>query len=289
LTVGALNRANIKTHTTQEASGLVAESDILSETKINNSATHAWIGDNGLIKVNELDVSADWGRTYVLTTEDGPVLTTTTVRAEDRGITGQLIIRGDLISQVFADGGISGVIAVQGNIAGTTTRDREGHVTRLGGIVSDGPMSGQIVVMGNIIGDVLVQGGLRGGRIAVKGDVLGNLTIDGKMDATSALVVGGKIGDAAAGTTLQVEELDGILAAKGNILFAHTPDTRQAAFFKANVGTGNANAAAIDTIFRNRGNPLAFDVSGLDLNVLGLILANLRRLHAGTDGNLSDV
>jgi hypothetical protein len=143
--------------------------------------------------------------------------------------------------------------------------------------VVNGESSGQVVVLGTVYADMIIHGGLKGGRIAVKGDILGNLTIDGSLDVTSAVVAGGRIGDAAAGTAMKVGEVKEILAAEGSIVFSQTPNTKPAAFFGSNLKTNDAiSAAAIDAIFMNNGTPLNFD---LDLNGLGLICKKLSALH----------
>jgi hypothetical protein len=229
-------------------------------------------------------VPADLGRLFVTMTDNGPIEVATTVTSKGQGLSGRIIVGGNLISQVLVDGGLSGLVAVQGNMATTTAKDKDGHTVRLGGLVVDGGISGRVVVLGTTYADVIVHGGLKGGRIAVKGDILGNLTIDGSVDATSAVVAGGKIGDAAAGTAIKVGEVKGILAAEGSIVFDQTPNTAQAAFFGSNLKTQDAiSAAAIDSIFMNNGTPLDF---GLDLNGLGLVCDKLAALHV-SNGNLA--
>jgi hypothetical protein len=221
-------------------------------------------------------IPADLGRVYVTATTKGPIAVASTMTS-NAGFFGQLLVRGNLISQVQAGAGLSGVIAIQGNIATTTAKDIEGRTVRLGGLVVNGSISGQIVTLENVYADVIVNGGLTGGRIAVKGDILGNFIINGILDTTSAVVAGGKIGDAAVGTALKIGEVKGILAAEGSIIFNQTPNTKQAAFFGSNLKTLDAiSAAAIDRIFMNNGAPLDF---GLDLNGLGLILNKLAALR----------
>ena len=135
-----------------------------------------------------------------------------------------------------------------------------------------------------VYADVTSNGGLKGSRIAVKGDILGSFTINGSLDATSALVAGGKIGDATAGTTLKVADVKGILAAEGTILFSQTPNTKQAAFFGSILKTKDPlSAAAIDNIFTNSGTPIDF---GLDLSGLGLIRNKLTAIRA-SNGKLA--
>jgi hypothetical protein len=228
-------------------------------------------------------VPADLGRLFVTMIDKCPHEVTTTVTST-AGLSGQLIVRGNLISQVQVNGGLSGLVAVQGNIAETTVKDKNGHTVRLGGLVVNGGITGQVVVLGTVYADVIVHGGLQQGRIAVKGDILGNLTIDGSLDAASAVIAGGKIGDATAGTVMKVGDVKGILAAEGSIAFDHTPNTKQAAFFGSNLKTQNSlSAAAIDSLFANNGNPVIF---GLDLTGLGLIRKQLAALHV-SNGKLA--
>ena len=70
------------------------------------------------------------------------------------GLIGQIISRGNLISQVKAAGGIYGIIAVQGDIGAFATILSRTNPTRVGGIATDTADTGQIVAMGQIIGDV---------------------------------------------------------------------------------------------------------------------------------------
>jgi hypothetical protein len=224
-------------------------------------------------------VPADLGRLFVTPTDKGPILTTTTVAVKGPGLSGRLIVRGNLISQVSSDGGISGVVAVGGNVAETNAQDKDGHAVRLGGITSSGPISGQIVVRGTMAGDLDARGGLQGGRIAVKGDIVGNVDIEGSIDAASALVCAGKIGDAAFGTTLTVADVQGILAAEGSINLGKSATTSKAAFFGANLKTTDpTSTAAIDAIFTSSHLALAFDLGSLDLGGLALILSDLTSL-----------
>jgi hypothetical protein len=179
---------------------------------------------------------------------------------------------------VTADGGISGVVAVQNDL-GTTL-----GATRLGGIVSNGPLSGQVVVLGSEVADTVFHGGLKGGRIAVKGDVAGNMLIDGDMDPTSALVIGGNAGNKTNGTTLTINgDVKGIVGIEGTANFGKTPNTRHAVFFGTNI-KGSADAAAIDAIFTDGGNPLSLDLSGAGLN---LILTDLIALGVDAHGHLT--
>src|SRR5207247_2850683 len=153
---------------------------------------------------------------------------------------------------------------------------------RFGGIQSNGGrLNGQVVALGNIFGDLDING--LSGRVAVKGrpvagldasriGILGNINVSGSIDTGAAIVSAGVIADAAGGTFLSSGGIKGILAAKGDISFGSTGNTTGAAIFENAKG---ANAAAIDAIFTDGGNSLAFDLSGLDLKGLDLILMDL--------------
>src|SRR5262249_50766274 len=125
-------------------------------------------------------VSADLGHLYVNTSGSVPVVTSTTVTAN--GFSGELVSRGDLVSQVTLNSGpLSGVIAVQGHL-GRVFPPTSGPATRLGGLLvapTSTPFSGNVVVLGQVYGDMRFNGGLKGGRIAAKGGIVGNLTING--------------------------------------------------------------------------------------------------------------
>src|SRR5207248_355981 len=114
-----------------------------------------------------------------------------------------------------------------------------------------GPLRATTTVGGEGLYTITVTGQIisRGGRIAVRGDILSNLQITVVIDARGALVVGGKIGDATVGTALYVSRVEGIVAATGDIRMTLPVDLSHALFFRANIGTGNPNAAAINAIF----------------------------------------
>ncbi len=111
------------------------------------------------------------------------------------------------------------------------------------------------------------------------------MTLTSGIDATSALVCGGSIGSRSLGTSLTLANVDGILAAKGDIVFGKAPNTSKAAYFGANLSSSDpASAQAIDAIFTTKDSlPLAFDNTGLDLQGLYLMLANLNRLSVSGD------
>jgi hypothetical protein len=230
-------------------------------------------------------INADLGRIYVDTDSHGPFVTSTVVQTD--GISGWLVSRGDLISQIVAHGGgdLSGVIAAQGNIGKMFTYP-SGQSVRLGGIDAHGGVNADIVALGLILGDVRIDGGLRGGRIAAKAGIAGNLTINGGLDAGSSIVSGG-IGDAGLGTKLTVNgKNSGIIAAESSIL-ASKGLPGGAVYNNTGATPNNPNTAAIDAIFTDGGSSLAFDLHDLDLGGLTLILQDLAALHVGSDGNLT--
>ncbi|MBU6399358.1 MAG: hypothetical protein KGS61_03485, partial [Verrucomicrobia bacterium] len=238
-------------------------------------------------------VAADWGRTYWTPARAGGesrdggstptlVLTTTVVEARGGGVTGRLISRGNLVSQITSDGGLSGVVAVQGNLG------VQSGTTRLGGVLVNGGLSGQLVVLGNVLGDITLNGGLKSGHIAFAGSDVGNLLVHGGVDKASAIVAIGSIGSAAAGTTSSLDNLQGILAVEGSVNLAKPFNGSKALFDKTNLGSSNANSTVLNAIFTNNGQPLLFDLtSPLDLQGLSLILADLDALHVGTNGYLT--
>ncbi|MHB1421755.1 MAG: hypothetical protein ACYC3I_00885 [Gemmataceae bacterium] len=140
-------------------------------------------------------VAADLGRVYVTWILHGndvvPVVTTTLVQANGPGLTGQIICGGNLISQVVADGGITGTITVQpvawesgaGNL-GTlfTYPGPSGTVLNLGGVVSNGPMTGPTVAVPPASDTLNINTPVQGGVITTYGSVLGNITINGPMN-----------------------------------------------------------------------------------------------------------
>lgn len=220
---------------------------------------------------------------YVDTSGKTPVVTSTVVQAN--GIGGKLISRGDLISQVVVHGpGLTGVIAAQGNL-GKQFTSTAGKTTRLGGLVAAGPVNGNIVVLGSMLGDVTINGGLKAGHIAAQAGIVGNLTLNGGTDAASAIVSGAAIGDASLGTKFTFNgDNKGIVAAESVMNFAGK--TPNGAIYN-NVGAGNPNKAALDAVFTNLGQPLHFDLNGLDLAGLDLVLADLAALKVGSNGILT--
>ena len=147
-------------------------------------------------------------------------------------------------------------------------------------------VSGDILTLGTILADINIGGGLRGGRIAARNGIAGNLTVNGGMDVGSAIVSGGEIGDPALGTQLTLHgDNRGLIAADGVIRNAAT----LGGIVYSNVAAtpGNPNAAAIEAVFTEIGQPLLFDFNSLDLMGLDEILHDLAALHAGGGGNLT--
>jgi hypothetical protein len=246
-------------------------------------------------------VPADLGRAYVVPAGGRtlqPYVTTTTVEGQGQdSFTGRIISRGTLVSFVRSDGGATGLIAVQGDFGAVTTL--LATPTRVGGLLVNGGFDGQFVVLGNDYGDLTFHGGLTGGRIAVKGTggaqsgILGNVILDrglyptGAIGAGSAIVSGGEIGDASYGTSLSVEDGNqGIVAAMGAINFGNGP-LGGYVFNDVGATPGNPNAAAIDAIFTDNGQPLGLDLPGQPLGGLELILQDLAALYVDSSGKLA--
>ena len=248
-------------------------------------------------------IPANLGRVYVVQPSGRslePYVTTTTIEGQGAGSftsTARIISRGNLVSFVRSDGGGSGLIAAQGDFGAET--DLLGTPTLVGGLLVNGGFSGQLVVLGNDYGDLVFHGGLTGGKIAVEGaggdesGILGNVTIDrgfyatGEIGPGSVIVSGGEIGDASYGTSLYVEDGNhGIVAAMGTIQVSGPPLN---GYVFNNVGAipGNPNAAAIDAIFTDDGQPLGIDLPGDPLGGLELILEELAALYVDSSGNLA--
>ena len=95
------------------------------------------------------------------------------------------------------------------------------------------------------------------GLILREWEILGDVTVRGSIDGPAAIVSGGVIGDVAGGTTLSSGAIKGILAAKADIAFGGTGNIKRSTIIE---NASGANAAAIDAIFTQGGNPLEFDV-----------------------------
>jgi hypothetical protein len=261
-------------------------------------------------------IAADFGRT--ITDTNGNVLSVTTISAQGGGITGQIISRGNLISQITAGSGISGVIAAQGDLGVIQYNSISKKPVRFGGIQSIGTISGQIVTLGNIFGDInITSGGNLTGRIAANGrplsnslypanlglpstatGILGNITISGALGTSKvqgAIVSRGEIGDSTLGTALNLTQagaVNGILAAEGPINVVNPLSSSSTFFIFNNASTTDPiSAAAVDAIFEDsKGQPLSFDQTSLDdLKGLAVIETNLKNLHVGKNGKLTIV
>ena len=229
-------------------------------------------------------IPADFGRLYVSTASGTPQVTTTTV-SFNGGVAGQIISRNNLVSLISANGGkggLTGLIAAQGDLGATL--DIPGQPARLGGIQVSGQLSGQVIVLGAVRGDIILSGGLRSGRLAALSGFLGNLDL-GTMDSSSAVVSGGVIGVPAsgnvAGTAINGTNA-GIIAATGTITFGSSFRDRGYTF--NNTGT-SANGMVISAVFTNNQLPLSFDLSGLDLGGLELIKADILALTVTNQGD----
>ncbi len=234
-------------------------------------------------------VPANLGRVYVQSSAPVPIEATTVIAANGAGLGGEIICGGNLISQVtIASGGsLSGQIVTIGNLNGgvTVNGPMPGVIatngSMNGGVVIGGPLSGgKILCVGNINGNILINGSLESGRIATRGSILGNLTISGSIDRLSAIVSGGSIGKALAGTGLSIGAVSGILASVGPMHVIKIGSTSGALLCEQNDAT---DAAAIDDIFSEGVVPLSptdiFDeATPEDLLNLARLLANLTGL-----------
>jgi hypothetical protein len=238
-------------------------------------------------------IPADFGR--VINGGGAPSVTTVTT-APGAGISGKIISRGNLFSQINSGGGISGVIATQGDVGGIQYAPN-GKLARFGGIQTTGALSGEVVALGNIFGDINIAGNLNG-RVAANGrsfpllptrGILGNINVGGTIGTptTSAAIVSrGEIGDSTLGTGVKMTNkgaIYGMLAAEGPTTVINAGST-SAAYIFSNVPdvSGNPDAAAIDAIFESpNGQPItSFDGrSPLDLANLNVIITDLARLH----------
>jgi hypothetical protein len=195
-----------------------------------------------------------------------------------------VISKGNLVSYVRVDGGMSGLIRAEGDI-GVIQRTAAGNavvgtdaarsLTRFGGILINNTMTGQVISLGNAFGDMRFNGGL-GGWIAVKGrqvagldplryGILGNLTVNGEIGSSAGIVSGGVIGDDGVytgvdsdvpGTHLTIGSLLGRLAAEGDINYAKAKPTSGV----IENATGS-DKATIDALFVLLGSVLTADLN----------------------------
>src|SRR5262249_36766434 len=138
--------------------GLVA--DVTADSIIGNiNATNG--GISGTIKTTVGDI----GR--ALTDAGGNITGVTTIHAGGGGLTGKILAKGNLVSQVSLRSGLDGVVAADGDIGviqtvnGVAKTNPDGSLIRFGGIaVSTGGLNGQVIALGNFFGDLSVTGGL---------------------------------------------------------------------------------------------------------------------------------
>jgi hypothetical protein len=264
---------------------------------------------SGPISATIETLSGDLGK--AITDPTGKITGVTYIHSNGN-MSGTIKGRRNLISSILIDGGMSGVIATQGDL-GAIQRDPSANavvqndtahsLTRFGGITFNGGMAGQVVALGNIFGDITVNGGLSG-QIASKGQAvsgldvrrigfLGNITINGGIASTGTIVSVGVIGDTGVypatgstsyGTHLVINGNDsGLLAAEVNINFGKTGKLNTAVF-------GNASGdskTAIDNIFIQSGKILAFDTVVSGKSGLSWILGDMISLHVGSNGTLT--
>ncbi len=223
--------------------------------------------------------SGDLGE--LITNASGVVIGTTLITADDGGISGEIISRGDLVSSIVSEGSISGVIAAQGDLgsiardsSGNAIVDSTGSLTRYGTISTNGNFSGQIVALGNSFASIDVGGNWQGrmivagapiaGLAAGREGILGSITINHNITGQGAIVSGGQIGDPTGDspTSLSVENMNGIVAAIGSIAFGDLDRLNGSVFMNS---TG-ANAAAIDAILATT----SFDSPAGSFNLAGL-------------------
>ena len=136
-------------------------------------------------------VPADLGRLYVAGAPQAPVLTVTQVQSNGGGLAGQIIVGGNLVSQVVSNGATTGTITVQpvawepgaGNLGvAFTPSSSHGTATNFGGFISNGPLSGPVVSVAASSGTTNVTGLEQGGIITVDGSVIGNIVVNGSMN-----------------------------------------------------------------------------------------------------------
>jgi hypothetical protein len=249
-------------------------------------------------------VGADIGRSYVTLAANGQTTVTSSTIQTDingrpafgpMGLTGEIISRGSLISQLAAAGGIYGSIAIQGDIGAFATNLSASSPTRVGGIATDTEDIGQIIAMGEIIGNVTLAGGLlQSGLIAARGSILGNLKINGLVAPTAKIISGGSIGSAALGTGISFGANEGIVAAYGVIINKLNSPTVTTGYYSSDAGAvpppNNFDALAIDAIFETaNGSPLTgFDLLAVgDLDGLDDTLIEMALLHVA-DAHLTE-
>jgi hypothetical protein len=252
--------------------GSITAPSIIGDIIVKNGAITGIIQTTGIridpITGAETAVNAELGRTMIVR---GKVVTT---QIFAKGLSGQIVSRGDLISTIKIGGSFTGAIAAQGNIGalkldagGNAVATSAGKLTRYGGIAVAGDASGQIISLGNLLADVTVKQAFSG-RIAVKGEAISGLAaarfgILGAIKARSftagaAVISGGLIGDAGSKTAFKCAAASGFVASNGalNLL-------KLLKLSPANIVTnalGTANGLVLDGLFTNGALPLGLDI-----------------------------
>ena len=227
-TGSTIDKSGTLTATTLTGLGMGGSAGLgnVTATSIFGSINVTKAGIYGIIQTTAGDLGA------VTLGAGGSITGITTISAQG-AITGQIIIRGNLISSVKTNGAFTGVIAAQGDIGaiqrdggGNAVTSASGALGRFGGISVKGNDSGKIIALGNLFGDVTI-GGTMTGRIAAAGQavaglagtrlgILGNVTVK-SFAAGAAIVSGGLMGDATGKTVISVGSPKGFLAAVGGI------------------------------------------------------------------------
>jgi hypothetical protein len=118
--------------------------------------------------------------------------------------------------------------------------------------------------------------------------ILGNVMITGTLTASSAIVSAGVIGDAAHGTLLNTGNIQGIIAAEGNINLGKIGSSQGAFILPSATTNDPMSAFFIDAIFTENGVPLSFDLPmpPSPLGGLNLMLEDLGALQV-VNGHLT--
>jgi hypothetical protein len=205
------------------------------------------------------------------------------------GENASIVSRGNLISQVQLGGSLNGTIAAAGDI-GMNALDASGKPARLGGIQTGrGNSAGQVIALGNILGDVSIAGSLSG-QIAARGTpipgtaanrqgILSNVKIAGAIEPVGAVLSGGEIGDAAAGTQLATGKIRGTIFAAGPVQLA-----RKSKSPSASGGLPVGASPIAKTIWSPNGRTVEnfdSDSSNQDLATLSQLEHSLRAISGG--------
>ncbi len=246
-------------------------------------------------------VPADLGRLYVAGSPQAPVLTVTQVQSNGGGLAGQILVGGNLISQVVSNGPTTGVITVQpvawepgaGNLGvAFTASSSPGPATNFGGFISNGPLSAPTVSVGASSGTTNVTGLEQGGIITVYGSVIGNIVVNGPMNgptisdggsssapAGAALPIG-----ASAGKTVSVNAKGGTTSPGGSggdvINLDGTLQGGSITTYGSVIGNISINGPM-------NGPTLSGSNSGTAINVNGLVQGGFITTYGSVAGNIT--